>query len=110
MDTSRSPLNIITSSKSYYIYLTKYDKGCQEYSSILKITYIWRDGTHGIITLKDYTGNRRGQRSCGVAVELGKAGATVYITGRSTKGRTTNNWPGTIDDTVSRRERNSRSL
>ncbi|WP_174613687.1 SDR family NAD(P)-dependent oxidoreductase [Virgibacillus ihumii] len=46
------------------------------------------------------TGGSRGAGR-GVAVELGKAGATVYVTGRSTRGRSTNNWPGTIDDTVS---------
>lgn len=34
-----------------------------------------------------------------IAIELGKAGATVYITGRSIKGDTTNNWKGSIDDT-----------
>lgn len=33
-----------------------------------------------------------------IAVELGKAGATVYATGRSVKGDTTNNWKGSIDD------------
>ncbi|MDI3410114.1 SDR family oxidoreductase [Bacillus sonorensis] len=32
---------------------------------------------------------------------MGKAGATVYVSGRSTKGNTTNRWPGSIDDTVS---------
>ena len=45
------------------------------------------------------TGASRGA-GLGIAVELGKAGAVVYVTGRSTKGSTTNNWPGTIDDTV----------
>ncbi|WP_370529801.1 SDR family oxidoreductase [Alkalihalobacillus sp. AL-G] len=51
---------------------------------------------------KDCSRNRSKQRSrSGIAVELGKAGATVYVTGRSTKGTSTNNWPGTIDDTVS---------
>lgn len=46
------------------------------------------------------TGGSRGAGR-GVAIELGKAGATVYVTGRSTRGKSTNNWPGTIDDTVS---------
>lgn len=46
------------------------------------------------------TGASRGAGR-GIAVELGKAGAIVYVTGRSTKGNSTNNWPGTIDDTVS---------
>lgn len=45
------------------------------------------------------TGGSRGAGRA-IAVELGKAGATVYVTGRSTKGNSTNNWPGTIDDTV----------
>jgi NAD(P)-dependent dehydrogenase (short-subunit alcohol dehydrogenase family) len=45
------------------------------------------------------TGASRGAGR-GIAAELGKAGATVYVTGRSTKGNATNNWPGTIDDTV----------
>lgn len=49
------------------------------------------------------TGGSRGAGR-GIAIELGKAGAIVYITGRSTKGNSTNNWPGTIDDTVSQIE------
>jgi NAD(P)-dependent dehydrogenase (short-subunit alcohol dehydrogenase family) len=49
------------------------------------------------------TGGSRGAGR-GIAVELGKAGATVYVTGRSTKGSSTNNWPGTIDDTVAQIE------
>ncbi|PWA07630.1 oxidoreductase [Pueribacillus theae] len=46
------------------------------------------------------TGASRGSGR-GIAIELGKAGATVYVTGRSVKGRATNNWPGTIDETAS---------
>jgi len=49
------------------------------------------------------TGGSRGAGR-GIAVELGKAGATVYVTGRSTKDNSTNDWPGTIDDTVSQIE------
>ncbi|WP_044642814.1 SDR family NAD(P)-dependent oxidoreductase [Risungbinella massiliensis] len=49
------------------------------------------------------TGGSRGAGR-GIAVELGKAGATVYVTGRSIKGNSTNDWPGTIDDTVSQIE------
>ncbi|WP_078578153.1 SDR family NAD(P)-dependent oxidoreductase [Salipaludibacillus agaradhaerens] len=49
------------------------------------------------------TGGSRGAGR-GIAIELGKAGATVYITGRSVKGASTNQWPGTIDDTVSQIE------
>lgn len=49
------------------------------------------------------TGGSRGAGR-GIAVELGKAGATVYVTGRSIKGKSTNNWPGTINDTVSQIE------
>ncbi|MCH5584072.1 SDR family NAD(P)-dependent oxidoreductase [Shimazuella sp. AN120528] len=49
------------------------------------------------------TGGSRGAGRS-IAVELGKAGATVYVTGRSSKGSSTNNWPGTIDDTVSQIE------
>ncbi|WP_408009905.1 SDR family oxidoreductase [Pseudalkalibacillus sp. A8] len=45
------------------------------------------------------TGASRGAGR-GIALELGKAGATVYVTGRSVKGKSTNDWPGTIDDTV----------
>ncbi|WP_028782208.1 SDR family oxidoreductase [Thalassobacillus devorans] len=45
------------------------------------------------------TGASRGAGR-GIAIELGKAGATVYVTGRSTRGNSTNDWPGTIDDTV----------
>ncbi|MBW8350971.1 SDR family NAD(P)-dependent oxidoreductase [Bacillus sp. IITD106] len=49
------------------------------------------------------TGGSRGAGR-GIAVELGKAGATVYVTGRSVRGNSTNQWPGTIDDTVSQIE------
>lgn len=46
------------------------------------------------------TGGSRGAGR-GIAAELGKAGAIVYVTGRSVRGASTNNWPGTVDDTVS---------
>lgn len=49
------------------------------------------------------TGGSRGAGR-GIAVELGKAGATVYVTGRSVDGGSTNNWPGTIHETVSQIE------
>ena len=46
------------------------------------------------------TGASRGAGR-GIAVELGAAGATVYVTGRSVAGGpTTDNVPGTIDDTA----------
>ncbi|MEJ8543727.1 SDR family NAD(P)-dependent oxidoreductase [Brevibacillus borstelensis] len=45
------------------------------------------------------TGGSRGAGR-GIAVELAKAGATVYVTGRSVKGRSTLDFPGTIDDTA----------
>ncbi|MCR8849375.1 SDR family NAD(P)-dependent oxidoreductase [Rossellomorea sp. SC111] len=45
------------------------------------------------------TGASRGAGRA-IAIELGKAGATVYVTGRSTKGNSTQNFPGTIDDTA----------
>ncbi|UXH46588.1 SDR family NAD(P)-dependent oxidoreductase [Rossellomorea vietnamensis] len=45
------------------------------------------------------TGGSRGAGRA-IAIELGKAGATVYVTGRSTKGNSTQNFPGTIDDTA----------
>src|SRR5687768_1644969 len=46
------------------------------------------------------TGASRGAGR-GIALELGAAGATVYVTGRSVGGRpTTDNVPGTIDDTA----------
>jgi NAD(P)-dependent dehydrogenase (short-subunit alcohol dehydrogenase family) len=45
------------------------------------------------------TGGSRGAGR-GIAVELGKAGAKVYVTGRSVRGKTTNHWPGSIDETV----------
>ncbi|MCA1055846.1 SDR family oxidoreductase [Rossellomorea aquimaris] len=45
------------------------------------------------------TGASRGAGR-GIAIELGKAGATVYVTGRSTKGNSTKGWRGTVDDTA----------
>ena len=46
------------------------------------------------------TGASRGAGR-GIAVVLGEAGATVYVTGRSVRGGpTTDNMPGTIDDTA----------
>ncbi|MCC5803964.1 SDR family NAD(P)-dependent oxidoreductase [Rossellomorea vietnamensis] len=45
------------------------------------------------------TGASRGAGRA-IGIELGKAGATVYVTGRSTKGESTQNFPGTIDDTA----------
>ena len=46
------------------------------------------------------TGGSRGAGR-GIASELGAIGATVYVTGRSTEaGRTTDDVPGTIDDTA----------
>jgi NAD(P)-dependent dehydrogenase (short-subunit alcohol dehydrogenase family) len=46
------------------------------------------------------TGASRGAGR-GIALELGAAGATVYVTGRSVDGRpTTDNVPGTIDETA----------
>lgn len=46
------------------------------------------------------TGASRGAGR-GIALELGAAGATVYVTGRSVRGRdTTDNVPGTIDETA----------
>jgi NAD(P)-dependent dehydrogenase (short-subunit alcohol dehydrogenase family) len=53
---------------------------------------------HDIIAV--VTGASRGAGR-GIAIELGAAGATVYVTGRSTSGRpTTDNVPGTIEDTA----------
>ncbi len=46
------------------------------------------------------TGGSRGAGR-GIAIELGKAGAIVYVTGRSVAKKATNNWPGTIDETIS---------
>ena len=46
------------------------------------------------------TGASRGAGR-GIALELGAAGATVYVTGRSVEGKpTTDNVPGTIDETA----------
>lgn len=45
------------------------------------------------------TGASRGAGR-GIAEELGKAGAYVYVTGRSVAGSSTHGWPGTIDETV----------
>src|SRR5262245_3083284 len=46
------------------------------------------------------TGASRGAGR-GIALELGAAGATAYVTGRSVSGRsTTDNVPGTIDETA----------
>lgn len=46
------------------------------------------------------TGASRGAGR-GIAVELGKAGATLYITGRSLQGKATKDRPGTLDETLS---------
>lgn len=45
------------------------------------------------------TGASRGAGR-GIALELGSAGATVYVTGRSVKGATTDNRPETIEETA----------
>lgn len=45
------------------------------------------------------TGASRGAGR-GIAYELGSAGATVYVTGRSVKGSTTDNRPETIEETA----------
>jgi NAD(P)-dependent dehydrogenase (short-subunit alcohol dehydrogenase family) len=53
---------------------------------------------HSVVAL--VTGASRGAGR-GVALELGAAGATVYVTGRSVDGGpTTDNLPGTIDETA----------
>lgn len=53
---------------------------------------------NGVITL--VTGASRGAGR-GIALELGAAGATVYVSGRSVEGGpTTDNVPGTIEDTA----------
>ncbi len=49
------------------------------------------------------TGGSRGAGR-GIAVELGKAGAVVYVSGRSLRGTTTHGFPGSIDETVDRFE------
>ena len=36
----------------------------------------------------------------GIALVLGEAGATVYVTGRSLRGSTTENMKGSIEETV----------
>ena len=52
----------------------------------------------GIVAL--VTGASRGAGR-GIALELGSAGATVYVTGRSVEGGpTTDSVPGTIDQTA----------
>ena len=54
---------------------------------------------HDVVAL--VTGASRGAGR-GIALELGRAGATVYVTGRSVAGGpTTDGVPGTIDDTAS---------
>lgn len=45
------------------------------------------------------TGASRGAGR-GIALVLGEAGATVYVTGRSLKGESTENLPGSIDETA----------
>nr|WP_244886845.1 SDR family NAD(P)-dependent oxidoreductase [Rossellomorea vietnamensis] len=59
----------------------------------------WMKTLEGKVAL--VTGASRGAGRA-IAIELGKAGATVYVTGRSTKGHSTQNFPGTIDDTAAR--------
>lgn len=59
----------------------------------------WMKSLAGKVAL--VTGGSRGAGRA-IAIELGKAGATVYVTGRSTKGHSTLNFPGTIDDTAAR--------
>lgn len=55
-------------------------------------------GLHGTVAL--VTGASRGAGRA-IALELGAAGATVYVTGRSVEGGpTTDNVPGTIDETA----------
>ena len=54
---------------------------------------------HDVVAL--VTGASRGAGR-GIALELGSAGATVYVTGRSAAGGpTTDGVPGTIDETAS---------
>jgi NAD(P)-dependent dehydrogenase (short-subunit alcohol dehydrogenase family) len=56
-------------------------------------------GLHDVVAL--VTGASRGAGR-GIALELGSAGATVYVTGRSAAGGpTTDGVPGTIDETAS---------
>lgn len=45
------------------------------------------------------TGGSRGAGR-GIAIELGKAGAVVYVSGRSLRGESTNGFPGSIDETA----------
>ncbi|TVP85983.1 MAG: SDR family NAD(P)-dependent oxidoreductase [Alkalicoccus sp.] len=45
------------------------------------------------------TGASRGAGRA-TAIEIGRAGAFVYVTARSTLGDLTNNWPGTIEETI----------
>ncbi len=52
---------------------------------------------HGKTTV--VTGASRGA-GWGIAVSLGAAGATVYVTGRSVRGKSTEDLPGTIEDTA----------
>jgi NAD(P)-dependent dehydrogenase (short-subunit alcohol dehydrogenase family) len=57
--------------------------------------------THMTNVVALVTGASRGAGR-GIALELGGGGATVYVTGRSVNGEpTTDNVPGTIDDTAS---------
>lgn len=78
-----------------------YDNRCHIGSAIMESSPV-RGGMdlkslHGKIAL--VTGGSRGAGR-GIAIELGKAGATVYVTGRSAKGRTTRQFPGSVDETV----------
>ncbi|UKS65990.1 SDR family NAD(P)-dependent oxidoreductase [Rossellomorea marisflavi] len=50
-------------------------------------------------TIALVTGASRGAGR-GIAYELGEAGATVYVTGRSIQGSTTDNRPETIEETA----------
>ncbi|WP_430494366.1 hypothetical protein [Rossellomorea marisflavi] len=50
-------------------------------------------------TIAVVTGASRGAGR-GIAYKLGEAGATVYVTGRSIQGSTTDNRPETIEETA----------
>ena len=107
MDTKRSARHIaLLSVKSFFIKVKdNQDNRCHESSCILTLSKGREDEKYAILGRKNRFGYRResGRRARNRG-GVGKAGATVYVTGRSVQGRSTKDWPGTLDETLSQIE------